>query len=171
MPRSPFLVNVSNILRHQDPRRERIEAALDDLFVSGSEVPQGGLVLLEVELLPVGSTIEAVGTVRAPWVGACARCLQPASGTLEGDVREVFEDPPEEGETYPLQHDEIDLEPLARETVVLELPQAPLCRADCLGLCPTCGVDRNESACTCEPPLDPRWSVLDELRTSDLEES
>ena len=33
------------------------------------------------------------------------------------------------------------------------------------------GVDRNESACTCEPPLDPRWSVLDELRTSDLEES
>ena len=67
--------------------------------------------------------------------------------------------------------DEIDLEPLARETVVLELPQAPLCREDCLGLCPDCGVDRNEGTCSCEPPRDPRWSVLDELRTTDLEES
>jgi uncharacterized protein len=94
-----------------------------------------------------------------------------AYGTLEGTVREVFEDPFEEGETYPLAHDEIDLEPLARETVVLELPQAPLCREDCLGLCPHCGVDRNEGTCSCEPPRDPRWSVLDELRTTDLEES
>jgi uncharacterized protein len=171
MPRSPFLVNVSNVLRHQDPRREHIEAALDDLFVSGSEVPQGALIELDVELVPVGATIEAVGTVRAPWVGACARCLQPASGTLEGEVREIFEDPFEEGETYPLDHDEIDLEPLARETVVLELPQAPLCREECLGLCPECGVDRNEGTCSCAPPMDPRWSVLDQLRTTDREES
>ena len=171
MARSPFLVNVSNVLRHQDPRRERIAAPLDDLFVSGSEVPPGGIVELDVELVPVGATIEAIGTVRAPWQGACARCLRPASGNLEGEVREVFEDPHEEGETYPLAHDEIDLEPLARETVVLELPQAPLCQEDCLGLCPDCGADRNESPCSCAPPLDPRWSVLDELRTTDSEES
>ena len=170
-PRSPVRVNVSNILRHQDPRRESIAAEVDDLFVSGSEVPPGSLVEVDVELLPVGATIEAVGKVRASWQGACARCLQMAFGTLEGDVREIFEDPHEEGETYPLQHDEIDLEPLARETVVLELPQAPLCREDCKGLCPDCGVDRNESTCSCEPPLDPRWAVLDELRTETSEES
>ena len=165
MPRSPFLLNVSNVLRHQDPRHVTVSGEVDDLFVSGSEVPAGSLVEVDVDLLPVGATIEAVGKVRATWQGPCARCLQMAHGTLEGDVREIFEDPHEEGETYPLQHDEIDLEPLARETVVLELPQAPLCREDCQGLCPDCGVDRNESTCSCEPPLDPRWSVLDELRS------
>lgn len=169
--RSPFRVNVVNVLRHQEPRRERVSAEIQDLFVSGSEVPPGALVEVDVELVPLGKTIEAIGTVRTSWQGPCARCLQPAHGTLEGDVREVFEDPHEEGETYPLQHDEIDLEPLARETVVLELPQAPLCREDCLGLCPHCGADRNESPCSCEAPLDPRWAVLDELRTTDLEES
>lgn len=163
--RSPFRVNVSNVLRHQDPRRSKVSGEIEDLFVSGSEVPAGSIVDVDVELLPVGATIEAVGKVRATWQGPCARCLQMAHGTLEGDVREIFEDPHEEGETYPLLHDEIDLEPLARETVVLELPQAPLCREDCKGLCPDCGVDRNESTCSCEPPLDPRWSVLDELRT------
>jgi uncharacterized protein len=170
-PRSPFRINVTTVLRHQEPRRELVSGEIDDLFVSGSEVPAGSLIEVDVELVPLGKTIEAIGTVKAPWQGPCARCLQMAYGTLEGAVREVFEDPHEEGETYPLQHDEIDLEPLARETVVLELPQAPLCREDCLGLCPDCGVDRNESPCSCEAPLDPRWAVLDELRTTDLEES
>ena len=170
-PRSPFRINVASILRHQDPRRELVRAEIPDLFVSGSEVPPGSLVDVDVELLPIGGAIEAIGTVRAPWQGPCRRCLQMAYGTLQGAVREVFEDPYEEGETYPLAHDEIDLEPLARETVVLELPQAPLCKEDCLGLCPDCGVDRNEGTCSCAPPMDPRWSVLDELRTTDLEES
>ncbi len=170
-PRSPFRVNVVNIVRHQDPRRELISGEIPDLFVSGSEVPTGSMIEVDVELLPIGPAIEVIGTVKAPWQGPCRRCLQMAYGHLEGPVRETFEDPHEEGETYPLEHDEIDLEPLARETVVLELPQAPLCREDCLGLCPICGADRNESECSCEPPRDPRWSVLDELRTTEREES
>jgi uncharacterized protein len=171
VPRSPFRINVAPILRHQEPRRELVQGEIPDLFVSGSEVPPGSLIDVDIELIPVGGAIEAIGTVRAPWTGSCARCLQPAHGSLEGEVREVFEHPNEEGETYPLEHDEVDLEPLARETVVLELPQAPLCREDCLGLCPDCGVDRNEGTCSCAPPMDPRWAVLDELRTTDREES
>ncbi len=134
-------------------------------------MPAEALVDVEVELLPLGAALEAIGTVKAPWKGPCRRCLQMAYGELTGVVRELFEDPHEEGESYPLQHDEIDLEPLAREAVMLELPQAPLCREDCQGLCPTCGADRNESTCSCEPATDPRWSVLDELRTQYPEES
>jgi uncharacterized protein len=169
--RSPFRINVAPILRHQEPRRELIQAEIPDLFVSGSEVPPGSLVDVDIELIPVGGAVEAIGTVRASWTGSCARCLQPAHGTLEGEVSEVFESPHEEGETYPLEHDEIDLEPLARETVVLELPQAPLCREECLGLCPDCGADRNEGTCSCAPPMDPRWAALDQLRTDTREES
>ena len=169
MPRSPFRINVAPILRHQEPRRELVQGEIPDLFVSGSEVPPGSVVDVDIELIPVGGAIEAIGTVRALWTGSCARCLQPAHGALEGEVREVFESPPAEGETYPLDHDAIDLEPLARETVVLELPQAPLCREECLGLCPDCGVDRNEGTCSCAPPMDPRWAALDQLRTTDEE--
>jgi uncharacterized protein len=56
---------------------------------------------------------------------------------------------------------EVDLREALRESVVLACPQAPLCGEDCLGLCPVCGVDRNEIACTCaEEEHDPRWDAL-----------
>ena len=67
-------------------------------------------------------------------------------------------------EAYPLAGDELDLEPLARDAVLLELPLAPLCAEDCRGLCPTCGANRNTEPCACPRPVDPRWSALDALR-------
>jgi uncharacterized protein len=40
----------------------------------------------------------------------------------------------------------------------------PLCRADCSGLCPTCGKDLNEGQCNCErTEIDPRWAKLSKL--------
>ncbi|MBW3556166.1 MAG: DUF177 domain-containing protein [Actinobacteria bacterium] len=165
--KNPFRVNVSMILRSGEVRREVRRAEIADLFVTGSEVPVGTEVEVDLALAPVGQAVEATGTVRARWQGDCRRCLRRVAGSLEGVVREVFEEGHEEGETYPLRHDEIDLEPLARDAVLLELPQAPLCQEDCLGLCPDCGVDRNSGPCSCAPPPDPRWAVLDELRDGD----
>jgi uncharacterized protein len=75
-----------------------------------------------------------------------------------------FETTPKDGETYPLGHEEIDLDPLIREEVLLALPLAPLCEAACQGICPTCGADLNEGPCGCAPAArDPRWAALDDL--------
>ena len=60
--------------------------------------------------------------------------------------------------------DTLDLAPLVRDALVLELPMAPLCRDDCAGLCPQCGANRNEGQCGCVAPRDPRWANLDVLR-------
>jgi uncharacterized protein len=52
-----------------------------------------------------------------------------------------------------------------RQTVLVEIPWHPLCREDCRGLCPRCGVDRNATECGCDPgPRDSRWDALRELR-------
>ena len=73
-----------------------------------------------------------------------------------------------EEETYPLLGDQLDLQPLARDAVLLNLPQVPLCREDCAGLCPVCGADRNDEPCGCEVEAgDPRWATLDALRGRD----
>ena len=48
--------------------------------------------------------------------------------------------------------------------LLLELPLAPLCSADCEGLCATCGVNRNLTRCECvTTEIDPRWAALRSL--------
>lgn len=54
----------------------------------------------------------------------------------------------------------LDLVELAAEQVELALPVKPLCREDCLGLCPHCGADLNQGACGCPPEVDERWHKL-----------
>ena len=109
----------------------------------------------------------ASGTVRAPWVGECRRCGGPVAGAVAAAVQERYAPAGitgEDEETYPFTGDELDLEPLARDAVLLELPLAPLCSEDCKGLCPQCGANWNVTTCACVAPGDPRWSVLDTLR-------
>ena len=43
---------------------------------------------------------------------------------------------PTRSSATPMTADWLDLEPLAHDACILELPLAPLCRPDCLGLCP-----------------------------------
>jgi len=140
--------------------------------VTGSAVPAGADVSLDVMVELVDGGVLVSGTVEAPWSGECRRCLTSVEGRLEIRVRELYEPRGDHGstgeedeDTYPLVGDQLDLTPLARDAVLLELPQAPLCRDDCAGLCPTCGADRNAGPCGCPSgPADPRWSDLDALR-------
>lgn len=72
-----------------------------------------------------------------------------------------------EGETYILHHDgkTLELGPVVREAIVLSMPIQPLCRDDCKGLCPVCGVNLNQQTCSCAASKpDARWSILDKLK-------
>jgi uncharacterized protein len=164
----PFVVNVADLVHRPGHRRtERVSGPLAGLAVTASRVPDDSAVTVEVLLEPVQEGILATGATRAVWAGECRRCLRPVAGRLAADFRELFEPDPTEGESYPLRHEQVDLEPLAREVLLLELPQAPLCREDCRGLCPRCGADLNEGPCQCVPDeRDPRWAALDALRTT-----
>jgi DUF177 domain-containing protein len=160
----PFLVHATRQRRRVGTRwHELRRGIIDDLACSGSAVPAKAEVEADVVLESVGGGLSVSGTVRAPWAGTCRRCLEPAQGFLEVPVREHFTEDGDGEETYPLHDGEVDLEPMVRDAVLLELPQVPLCGPDCLGLCPWCGVNRNEERCTCAPPRDERWSALDVL--------
>jgi uncharacterized protein len=109
----------------------------------------------------VSEGVVARGEIDAPWHAECSRCLQPVAGTNSVHVDELFEPEPVDGETYKLDHDWLDLEPLVRDALVLELPPTPLCEPGCRGLCPNCGTDRNTSTCDCTTvTTDPRWAAL-----------
>jgi uncharacterized protein len=172
----PFVVHVARLRRSgttwHEIRRGPVALAgpLDEVGIDPgrSVVPLDAEVEADVTLTPFIGGIEAVGTVTAPWVGICRRCATAVTGEVRIDVHERFADPPvaevAEDEIYPIAEDTIDLGPMVRDVVVLELPMAPLCREDCAGLCPQCGADRNEGPCGCVAPRDPRWANLDVLR-------
>ncbi len=163
----PFVVNVSDLLNKPGSRRhERVEGRLvGPVTVVDSSIRADVPVTVDAILEWVSDGLLVTGTVTGGWEGPCRRCLGAVRGDSAVDVQELFEARPREGESYPLQHDRIDLEPLAREALTLDLPLAPLCSAGCRGLCATCGADLNQGDCGCPPPgADVRWAALDALR-------
>lgn len=166
----PLEVGVAELLRHPGERREiRTGALLEGLEITSATVPAGAEVDLDLELEATGGAVMADGTVRAPFTGACRRCLEDVHGEVVAEVHEIFERHPTEGETYPLGEDRIDLEPLVRDAVLLALPLAPLCDEACPGPAPdtfpaATATEASAADADAAPPRDPRWSALDELR-------
>ena len=111
------------------------------------------------------------GSFETRVAASCRRCLTP----LAVDVAETFEMlfEPWVGagdEDFVLYHldpdaDELDLSVPLVERLLLKMPEFPLCRADCRGLCPHCGKDLNAGDCDCRiVESDPRWAPLLALR-------
>ncbi len=166
-PERLLLVNVAELLRRPASRKHvHVLPRAEGLRVVDAQVPDGSLIDVDVELESLSDAVVVTGHVQADWEAPCRRCLGPARGHVDAAVRECYQAPPVTDEdAFELDGEQLDLEPLVREAVLLELPLAPLCRADCRGLCPQCGANRNEVDCGHdEVPADPRWAVLDDLR-------
>ncbi len=173
----PLVVHVARLRRPLGTTmRFHASAPLDDerlapATAADSRVPAGAEADCDFLLESYPGGIMATGMVRVPWAGVCRRCTTGVEGTLVISLKERFCDPPGQGEpedeeAFPILDDAIDLGPMVHEAILTELPLAPLCREDCEGLCPYCGIDRNEETCDCVAPRDPRWASLDVLRST-----
>lgn len=103
----------------------------------------------------------------APKAGAGAPKAEAGGGHRGGDGDgddDGVELEADQLDVLPYDGEQVDLEPLLREQLVLAVPYAPLCREDCKGLCPQCGIDRNAETCACEAPPDPRFAALKGLK-------
>ncbi len=108
---------------------------------------------------------------------ACDRCLKeitkPVESPLELLILTYLEKPAAEEQELQetdmsvihLEGEELNMAQIFVEQLQLNVPMKPLCRPDCVGLCPQCGADRNEQTCDCsEPAADPRWAALAEFK-------
>jgi uncharacterized protein len=165
---SPLVVGVAEQLRRLGTRKHiELDAEVSGLELSSARVPEGAAVHIDVNLEAIAHTsVTATGEVTAPWEGECRRCLTTVEGTLAAKVQEVFETHPVEGDTYPLDQDHVDLEPMVRDVVLLHLPLAPLCSETCAGPAPDVlpVVVPTEDEDDENRPTDPRWSALEGLR-------
>ena len=121
-------------------------------------------------------TVFAEGTVSAALEVSCGLCLEPALLPIGGPFRYTFAPPPAQSEeerelqaddleyAY-YEEDTIDLDGVVFEQLLLQIPIKPLCKESCRGLCPHCGINRNEASCSCEGrPFDERLAALKQFK-------
>lgn len=107
----------------------------------------------------------------------CDRCLQPVEAPVSADFaleyitgsdyesREVAELAEAEMSVSVFDGESIDVDEIVKEQILLAVPTRMLCREDCKGICPECGIDRNTGECTCvADDIDPRWAALKNLK-------
>ena len=138
----------------------------------------------QVEPLHVRATVELHGqeihifghfstSVEQP----CARCLEPVVQEIGRDFDLSYQPVStmarveeialrtQDTEVGFYRGDGLFLSDVLAERVILALPLKPICKADCRGLCPHCGVNLNEETCQCvEESVDPRLKPLARLK-------
>lgn len=148
---------------------QRTAVAPEGMGVEMIGVPPGSPIDLELRFESVVEGVLVTGTAEVDLHGVCARCLRPIEFTELVDLMELFLYPgkePDDEEASRVEGDEIDLEPVLRDAVVLDLPFTPVCADDCAGLCPECGQDLNlEPDHTHGEAVDPRWAELSALKS------
>ena len=126
-----------------------------------------------------GEEIRIAGSLETVVEMSCSRCLEPA----ELEIRKPFdlffrqgdEEMFDEDEDVELEEEdtrtafftgtELAVGDILREQVLLALPMKVLCKVDCRGLCPACGVNRNLTACNCsEESFNPQMEKLLEIK-------
>lgn len=121
----------------------------------------------------VENRYSVIGKLVGRQTADCTRCLGPVSTDLSIAVDVDFVDmgrfageqavelSSEDLDADELLGQSIDLAHLAREQIILNIPEQVFCREDCKGLCEKCGQNLNLLDCNCgRDDADPRWAAL-----------
>jgi len=107
----------------------------------------------QLELRRVDRGIEVDGTIEATVSGPCDRCVEDITAPVRIPVEERFDPPSGTSDPFAdnnvLTGDLLDVGDLVRQLVTSALPLGFYCSDNCLGLCPTCGRNKNDGNCTC----------------------
>ncbi|MCX5782057.1 MAG: DUF177 domain-containing protein [Elusimicrobia bacterium] len=101
-----------------------------------------------------GEEVLVTGEIKGQIALKCFSCNEKFNYNIKTDIAQSFSS----------KTDLIDLEEEIRQLLILNLPNKPLCKENCLGLCPQCGKNLNIVKCGCQkqPSID-RWGKLKEL--------
>lgn len=150
-----FIIDVARL----DEGGEEFVGAVDDAILEcdGELLRPFGGIRYELTAQQFGTELLVRGTLAQDFDAVCCRC----GGDFDFTATVTdFATSVEVGE----KTDFVDLTDELRQSIILALPSYPVCRPECLGVCPTCGKNLNEGPCTCRHETrDSRWGALDAL--------
>lgn len=157
-----MLIDVRDILKASGlSKTAELEITAGGCGIAGTEgeCEFSELFLVKAELTNIKGIIRAKGFVSTGYGTYCARCLKPVHIKIEREFDDEYVQfgslgavSAEDAEVYEYSDKEIDIGLAVRDAVLLGIPIRHLCREGCLSLCPVCGKDLNEGACSCGQP-------------------
>ncbi len=174
-----MIVNVAPLLKQPVGARAEYRVAESPIDPRGenSGLLEAGAVSIEADIVAThtnpGAYLEGEADARLEL--SCGRCLRPIESPVHAEFAEQYyatigvvsgealAHAPSDAKTIGSDF-RIDLTPLLREELILATPLAPVCRADCQGLCEVCGEDLNLRPHEHEAVIDERFAELEKLR-------
>lgn len=159
---NPLLVNVGFLVKAEVGYSRTIEFDVPEMVLASDLTLRNLRGAAHFGRTPQGLIAEVNLSGHTP--SECARCLDEFDLALATEFTELYAfDERSTTESHllvPANH-QIDLAPIGREYLLLDMPMTPLCRPDCQGLCPVCGANRNNEHCDHQTLSgDPRFAVL-----------
>jgi uncharacterized protein len=162
MSRSPFLLNVADLLgRNASGREVAIDAPVDwglELIALSPEEPMTADLMLH----PVSNGIAITGRVNFVTIDTCHRCLDTTRTERSAIVGALF-DEADDDESYPLDGQEIDVEQMLRDEVILSLPLITTCEEECSSVVDSAQVGLNTDSPDEEGDSRSPFAVLKDL--------
>ena len=110
----------------------------------------------------ISGTFEIYASVKGTLIIPCARCMRDTAYNFDLPYSDSFEI------SQNIARLTIELEDVINEAVICDIPMRVLCRDDCKGICPGCGVNLNEDSCKCtDEKSNEIWEKLKNLNLKD----
>lgn len=160
-------LNIASVLKNDGASNDFSgEANLGKVDYMGSTLDFRNPLSVVGKVLNIGGTIEISGRITGEFSTECSRCGAFVTEKFEAELFESmkndFSDIDEE--CISVQGNVIDIFGSINACIFGNLPMQSLCKADCKGLCPVCGVNLNEKECNCDTTVyDPRFAIFRNL--------
>lgn len=121
---------------------------------------------VDFSVTAASSDVEVEGNIVCNVEGLCDRCLDDVQKQFVLQFSQLFvkEETAEDGDCYVYSGSKLDVTKAVEDEIVLSLPTLLLCKENCAGLCPVCGVNRNTTQCGCDTQKENAFSSLKNLK-------
>ena len=162
-----MIINFSDLLSKRNRKKQiSLSFKLEPLEFEGEEIRAIEDVKVEGVATSNEDVIVVNASIKTKLQLTCSRCLDTFIYPIDIDIEERFTndiDLQQDGTMF-VEGDSLDITEIIENCIISTLPIKRLCKDDCKGLCPECGVNKNVENCSClDYDVDIRLTKLREL--------
>jgi len=128
------------------PDKERPFSGVQPVNLRLGDTTVDGPMMVSGRVVGLLDAVKAEFTASAEAHTICVRCLTEWDEPVSVEGEQYYRPTPDE-DGYGIVDRTVDVSRPAQDELALALPAVPVCKEDCLGLCPTCGTDLNSEPC------------------------